>query len=259
MGAIRRRIISLTAAAVITIAVAGIWWLKAGRGPSVIVLSSGIGKVEKVNLPDQSTVWLNGNTELVLHDDFARRRTIEIRKGEAFFEVREDKQHPFTVRSNDVNTVVLGTSFSVKMVPRDSSAGIGMNAGEGGEVKVSVKTGKVMVSHHNDTLGFVRPMQRLRYHAATGGAVIDTVLNGEADSWTHGELFLQNASLDEVMQWLGGHFPVTIRNERHTYAGTYYLQARSDINLPQVLKILNLLGTKNHVRFTQKDQTIIIQ
>jgi transmembrane sensor len=52
---------------------------------------------------------------------------------------------------------------------------------------------------------------------------------------------------------------VTIQNKKSTYRGVYYLQAKSDIPLPEVLKILNLLGKKEQVQFSLQGHTIIIQ
>lgn len=126
-------------------------------------------------------------------------------------------------------------------------------------VKVSVATGKVSVSRQKDTLGFLLPQQRLRYDRQSGRSDIDSVLSGEAGGWINGDLLLQNASLGEVIQWLQDHFKLSINNRRRIYAGEYYLQVKSDISLPEVLKILNLLGKKDHVRFELQNSTIIIQ
>lgn len=212
-----------------------------------VVASSAPGKIEKIILPDGSTAWLNDNTELVYHHDFATNRHIELRRGEAFFEVKKDPGHVFRVSSGDLSTTVLGTSFSARMT------------GATGDLKVSVVTGKVMVSRPRDTLGYLLPGQRLKYDRNSDKISIDTALAGEADGWIHGDVFLQNATLQEVIQWLQDHYKLNIQNKRTTYQGEYYLQAKSDIPLPEVLKILNLLGKKNQVTFSLQEQTLTIQ
>ena len=215
--------------------------------PHFITISAAPGKIEKAVLPDGSTVWLNDNSSVSYSSNFAHHRNIQLEKGEAFFEVKKDAANPFTVQSKDVSTTVKGTSFSVKMIERS------------GDIKVSVVTGKVLVHKQQDTLGYLLPGQRLRFAKQEGKATIDQVQNGEANAWIKGELFLQNASLNEVIQWLQNHFNVTVQNRRSDYKGDYYLQVKQDITLQEVVRILNLLGTKDHIRFSVSNHTVIIQ
>jgi ferric-dicitrate binding protein FerR (iron transport regulator) len=215
--------------------------------PHIITIAAAPGKIEKTVLPDGSTVWLNDNSSVTYNSNFSHHRTIQLEKGEAFFEVKKDAAHPFTVQSKEVSTTVKGTSFSVKMIERS------------GDIKVSVVTGKVLVHKQLDTLGYLLPGQRLRFAKQQGKATIDVVQNGEANAWVKGELFLQNASLNEVIQWLQNHFNVTVQNMRSDYKGDYYLQVKEDITLQEVIRILNLLGTKDHIRFSISNHTVIIQ
>lgn len=215
--------------------------------PREIIIAAAPGKIEKAQLPDGSTVWLNDNTEISYYSNFAQQRTIVLKKGEAFFEVKKDAAHPFTVQSREVNTTVKGTSFSVKMINNT------------GDIKVSVVTGKVLVHNQQDTLGMLLPGQRLRYASHKAQTAIDSVQTGEANGWLQGEVFLQNASLQEVTQWLHDHFNVSIENKRSDITGEYYLQVKRDITLQEVIRILNLLGTKDHIRFSLSNQTVIIQ
>lgn len=215
--------------------------------PSKIVVAAAPGKVEKRLLPDGSTVWLNDNSSVVYYSNFSGHRNIVLQQGEAFFEVKKDAAHPFTVLSNGVSTTVKGTSFSVKMIDRT------------GDVKVSVVTGKVLVHKQQDTLGYLLPGQRLRFIKQQNKASTDSAQAGEANAWIHGDVFLQNASLTEVMQWLHDHFNVSVENKRTLYTGDYYLQVKRDISVQEVIRILNLLGSKDHIRFSLHNQTVFIQ
>ena len=215
--------------------------------PRLVIVSAAPGKVEKSVLPDGSTVWLNDNSRIAYYSNFSGHRNIELQKGEAFFEVKKDAAHPFTVLSNKVSTTVKGTSFSVKMIDRS------------GDIKVSVVTGKVLVHSQQDTLGYLLPGQRLRFVKQRATATIDSIQTGEANAWIKGEQFLQNASLNEVIQWLHDHFNITVKNNRTDYKGEYYLQVKRDISLQEVIRILNLLGAKDHIQFLLHNQTVFIQ
>lgn len=64
-------------------------------------------------LPDGSEMTLNTASAVVL--DFAQnRRHVELLKGEAFFDVTHDPQHPFTVTGGATEVTVLGTAFSYR-------------------------------------------------------------------------------------------------------------------------------------------------
>lgn len=87
---------------------------------------------QKISLKDGSYVLLEPGSELNYREDFSNNREVHL-KGEAFFQVASDKEHPFYVYAGNVTTHVVGTSFRV-------------NASDGkGKVTVSVKTGKVSV------------------------------------------------------------------------------------------------------------------
>lgn len=92
------------------------------------------GNILRVHMSDGTTVALQNNSRLRYKKDYTGEpnRSVYL-SGEAFFQVAKDPSHPFLVHANDVVTRVLGTSFWVS-APE-----------EGGDVLVSVKTGKVSV------------------------------------------------------------------------------------------------------------------
>lgn len=77
------------------------------------VIENPTSKVKMIVLPDSSKVELGAYSKIEYADNFAINRKIEI-KGEAYFKVKKDKQHPFQVYCNETTTTVLGTSFTVK-------------------------------------------------------------------------------------------------------------------------------------------------
>lgn len=77
------------------------------------VFSVPLGSRSKVVLADGSIVNLNSGSELQFPATFSsENRTINL-TGEAFFNVKTDKQHPFTVKTKDFDVKVTGTKFNV--------------------------------------------------------------------------------------------------------------------------------------------------
>jgi transmembrane sensor len=90
--------------------------------------------LQKVTLPDGSTVVLNRFSKLTYNDDFGiKNRNITL-KGEAFFDVTKNPSLPFVIDAQNTTIEVVGTSFNV--LAYDSLS----------DVEVIVKTGIVRFS-----------------------------------------------------------------------------------------------------------------
>lgn len=72
------------------------------------------GKDCHLVLPDGTKVWLNDESKLEFPSQFDGGKRVVRLKGEAFFEVAKDKQHPFVVENEYFTTTVLGTVFNVR-------------------------------------------------------------------------------------------------------------------------------------------------
>lgn len=134
------------AAAAVLILGFGIWYWQAPDTPAAAgPLASGVPMMKTIannsensrliRLSDQSLVLLRPHSTLHFPDQFGEGKREVSLSGEAFFEVSPDREHPFLVKTGELTTKVLGTSFDV----------IAPTAGRAGSVVV--KTGKVQVYH----------------------------------------------------------------------------------------------------------------
>jgi len=80
---------------------------------SVQVFSVPLGSRSKVILADGSEVSLNSGSELKYSSGFSSQNRVVSLTGEAFFSVKTDKEHPFTVKTSDFDIKVTGTKFNV--------------------------------------------------------------------------------------------------------------------------------------------------
>lgn len=153
-----------------------------------------------VSLSDGTRVWLRKGSSLRYPKDFAGRGTREVTlDGEAFFEVSENPQRPFTVRSNDLNVTVLGTVFN-------------MNSGSrGGDAEVSLAKGRVRASAAGDGGSIVlRPGQKASVDRETGFLQVS-----EADAYADGlwhehKTPFRNANLRYIARQLETMFGVRV-------------------------------------------------
>ena len=75
-----------------------------------------IGEQQTIELADGSVITLNTGGQLVVDYSGPERRVL-LERGEAFFEVAEDPDRPFSVGLGTHSVTVLGTAFNVLMVP----------------------------------------------------------------------------------------------------------------------------------------------
>ena len=74
------------------------------------------GGQEKLALADGSQIELNTDTAVLL-DIGAQRRSVELVRGEAFFEIKHDASRPFVVTAAGHTLTDLGTKFLVRTAP----------------------------------------------------------------------------------------------------------------------------------------------
>lgn len=78
------------------------------------------GSRSKLELPDGTQVWLNGNSKLTYSNgDFGRTDREVVLTGEAFFDVVKNEKVPFIIHTGPVNITVKGTAFNVKAYPKE--------------------------------------------------------------------------------------------------------------------------------------------
>lgn len=78
------------------------------------VLTTARGQMYSIVLPDGSKVWMNSDSELEYMANLVTKgkRIVKLR-GEAYFEISKDKNHPFIVKTKGQDVEVLGTQFNV--------------------------------------------------------------------------------------------------------------------------------------------------
>jgi len=99
--------------------IVGITWFtssilnKETTEPEILSIAS-VNEVKKDTLPDGSVATLNKHSVLTYPSSFkGKTRKVKL-EGEAFFNVKANKEKPFIIDVNDVQVKVVGTSFNVK-------------------------------------------------------------------------------------------------------------------------------------------------
>lgn len=148
---------------------------------SLVAVDCPQGKRMKVTMPDGSSIWLNGGARLEYDNDFKKNRQCRLIQGEAFFDIAQDAQHPFTVNTSNLSIQVLGTTFNVSAYAQLE------------QEKVTVSSGKVQVMNTVLTAN-----EEIVYNTISREYVKQHTNAQHTDSWRNGECYLTNVSLEEL-------------------------------------------------------------
>lgn len=176
----------------------------------------------KISLPDGSGVWLNSGAVLYVADNFGEKeRRVKI-KGEAFFDIARDMEHPFYTEAAGVTTRVLGTSYNVEAYPGEE------------DVRVSLLSGKVSIAAA-DTAFTLSPGQMAVYTAGKRRFAQETFAAVDPSAWIKGKIVLNRVPLPAVLNRLGRIYNVSIQFDPYQLADKYIEGEFGRNEFPEVL------------------------
>jgi len=150
-------------------------------------------------LPDGSTVLVNAGSSISYSDSFGVKDRKVILDGEAFFDVKHDPAHTFTVHSGSIVTSVLGTAFNVKAYPDQP------------QVVVTVVRGKVRVSDENQTFATITPNQQVIVDVNTRESE-QVIVNAAGElAWKEPYIVLDNTPVAAALKVISDKYHTPIR------------------------------------------------
>lgn len=144
------------------------------------------GQRLQVALADGSTITLNGATSLDVRLE-EKQRLVDLRGGQAYFDVAHDATRPFAVHAGESNTRVLGTAFDVDMGH--------------GTVRLAVYRGKVRFGRYSAQDGVVVPAG-WQSRFAGGGASTPTRFDAAQSDWRQDWINTDALVLDDLVEAL---------------------------------------------------------
>lgn len=199
-----------------------------------------------VKLSDGSQVWLNRNSSISYRRKFDSKERATTLEGEAYFDVKTDAERPFTVRTGNIQTRVLGTSFNL-LSPMD-----------GEKVEIALVEGSVQVNYP-DTSIVLKPGEQLIYSKDTRRFNRIEFERGAPQAWKDKIIYFQKADVNEVANRLGNWYGVEVSvKEAHLIKGK--LQHRYDTKKLSFDEVLE--GISKVMDYTckkQEDGTVLIQ
>jgi len=193
----RRAWFRVGAMAACLVAAAGTVSLQALREERVLTTAK--GEFRKVPLQDKSVATINSASQIeVAFTD--KQRTVNLRKGEAWFEVAKDKTKPFVVEAGAARIKAVGTAFSVRRFANGT--------------EVLVTEGKVEVWDKGSSARRRQLVEGDRAFLAQDASAISVsrqpVEVNRKLAWREGKVILKNQTLDDAVADFNRYSPKTI-------------------------------------------------
>ncbi len=229
----RRRWAVAAAISLVALPLAAFTGWNAGWLPDAYQHETSQGALRQVVLGDGTKVELNLDSELS-YTHFKDHRQVRLSRGEAFFEVSHDSQHPFVVKAAQGRIKVTGTRFNVWKYQD--------------QVRVTLVEGSVLVSSINaDPDGGFRlsPGMQARYKAGDYEPQLSQTYAGDTSlAWRDGKLILDNLPLVDALPLINRYLdkPLVLGDDHsaHIRIGGMYDTSRIKslvVSLPKVLPI----------------------
>ncbi|RQP15709.1 MAG: FecR family protein [Parapedobacter sp.] len=158
-----------------------------------------LGSRSEVNLSDGTVVVLNSGSELKYPGTFADEKREVTLNGEAFFEVKSDKEYPFIVKTHEFNVKVTGTQFNVCSYADDDFSKVSLVKGNVG----------VLFGRDNQVVDIV-PGQHFyldkvkrKYKVSESDVVMES-------SWKDGEFRFKEIAFSELLKRLERWYDVKL-------------------------------------------------
>ena len=205
-------------------------------------VSTPAGTTTSVTLSDGTKVLLSANSRLEYDKAFTSNKREVTLVGEARFSVAKDAHRPFIVRTEQIQTQVLGTVFDVKAYPQTTP-------------DVTLYEGSVEVSLNGTSPKRMQPGEQAILNEE--GELRLEKASDTQGKWAEGEFAFDNQVLIEAMQEIGSWYNISVVfHSRPLLEERIYLRMNRERPVEEVLEVLNDLGV---AKFSMKDNRIVVE
>ena len=198
----------------------------------------------KLQLADGTQVYLNSATDLRYPVAFTGPERRVYLKGEAYFEVAKDVEHPFIVVTDDVQVRVYGTSFNVNTLGADG-------------VRTVLVEGKVGIRGQDlDREYVLKPNELAFYDRNSRDMKIETVDPDLYTLWRKGIFVFERETLENIMNTLSLWYDMEVFFQSESAKQLHFSGHMK--RYEQIEDILHAITDATGVVFTINDRTVCV-
>lgn len=215
---------------------------QASQFENVIIAPS--GQKSQLLLPDGTLVWLNSGSRLSYNYQYGTHNRIVSLEGEAFFDVKKDTQHPFTVKAGAVDVKVHGTAFNISAYTEETN------------IMVALLRGKVSLlsAADQEILTYLSPNQIATVSKNDLSCSVTSCDAETESSWHHELLKFEGIPAKEVWKKLERWYGVDITLSNVSPSQVYWFTIKTE-SLTELLEMINRI-TPIEYKLNGKEVTI---
>lgn len=214
---------------IVSLGYSGYHLLKPKNNVELKEYSCTAGEIKEITLSDGTKVWLNSMSLLMATEPFAEEQREVKLYGEAYFEVAPDAEKPFVVKTQLLNTIVLGTHFNVEAYPTNDVHEIALFEG-----KVQLNTEKNV-----DKKIILNPGERAYFTTKTEKINVVKTDLGKPAKWRDGILRFYDEDLFGITKKLERKFQKRILITDSVVGNLKYTAEFKEESLDRILGLLS--------------------
>ena len=204
------------------------------------------GQRANLTLSDGTNVWLNACSEMTYPASFSEDTRRVSLKGEAYFDVSKDVEHPFVVQTKKCDIKVLGTEFNVRVNESESDC----------EFSAALLEGSIELINKMKPGPSIRlaPMQKAEW---TGGKMmVESIRNLDDYRWKEGLICFEEIRFADLMKRFEKTYDIRIviqNKSLHDYKCSGKCRVSDGVDF-----ILQVLQRSTRFTFSRSDDNTII-
>lgn len=207
------------------------------------------GKRFEVLLSDGTKVNLNAGSSLKYPIKFIEGENRQVfLKGEAYFSVTKDINHPFVVNSNEINIRVLGTQFNVSSYPEDDDINTVL-------VEGLVSIYKEETTYNAESSNILTPGFKASWSKKQNKMSIEEADIEMNTAWLDGRIIFRHTSFNNIIKKLERQYNVEIINN-NIELGNKQMAASFDIET--IEEVFDVFNEYYGISYEIKENQIII-
>ena len=220
------------AAVVVLATIIGYGWHKLRTPDYTSIFVEKGESVRKVQLADGSFVWLRDSSELRIPKSFSPTHRQVSLIGRAFFDVKPDTEHLFTVNSKNIHVNVLGTTFDLLVDERQKN------------VEAILVTGKIALQDNaGKNILEMNPGEKVSYNTDKNQYTLKQVDTNIITAWYLDQITFEQATLTEIAARISIIYNIHINIQSEKLANRRYrLVINKDESIVDVLNNIHYIA-----------------
>jgi ferric-dicitrate binding protein FerR (iron transport regulator) len=206
---------------------------------ALTTVSTNEGEKANICLPDSSKVIINSGSSFSYGADYNAKERLVALRGEAFFDIRTNRDKPFVVKLDDVTIIATGTKFNILSYKDDN------------RIETTLEEGNVNVIIKNHNAVELKPGQQIVFLKKTEEVIVHDVTTEAYTSWKENKLRFIETPLNEALKKIARRYNVTFEVPDADILDLKYTATFINETIDEVMQILKTVSPINYKIYNQ--------